>query len=181
MDGPFYRDLRMPHIVVDEAAITLASTQKALWVPSRTILPSNYWWVGKLVKITAFGKMTTAATPGNLTAAIAYGAGDAPTPIVTGVARALVASQTNITWWMQGYIECRSIGATGTLRMWGKFEADLAVQLSTAGPTLIPGSAPADTTVDTTVGTNAITFQAARSGSTAETMTTTNLYFEALN
>jgi hypothetical protein len=180
-DGTQYRDLRQPNVVVDEATITLASTQKALWVPARTLLPANYWWVGKVVSLTAFGKFTSGTTPGNLTPAMAYGSGDAPTAIVTGAARAVVASVTNITWMMEGYAQCRAIGATGTLRMWGSFVGDLAMQLSTAQPNLFPSSAPADVTIDTTVGTNALTFQMARSGSTAETMTTTGLLFEALN
>ena len=179
-DGIFYRDLR-GSITVDEAAITLAATQKALWLPAKTILPANYWRVGKVLKLTAFGKFTSGITPGNLTPAMGYGSGDAPTPIVTGVARAAVASVTNIAWKMEGYAECRAVGASGTLRMWGQFTGDLAMQLSTAGPNLFPSSAPADVTVDTTAGTNALTFQMARSGSTAETMTTTSLYFEAVN
>jgi hypothetical protein len=180
-DGIFYRDLREPHIVVDESAITLASTQKALWAPARTILPANYWRVGKVVKLTAFCKATTGATPGNYAYAMAYGSGDAPTPIVASVARAAVASQTNIPLTIEGYMECRSIGAAGTCRMWGKAFADLALQLSTNQPNLFPSSAPADVTIDTTVGTNAVTFQMSRSGSTAETVTTVGLLFEALN
>lgn len=180
-DGIFYRDLREPHIVVDEAAITLAATQKALWAPARTILPANYWRVGKVVKLTAFCKATTGTTPGNYAYAMAYGSGDAPTPIVASVARAAVASVTNIPLTLEGYMECRSIGATGTCRMWGKAFADLALQLSTNQPNLFPSSAPADVTIDTTVGTNAVTFQMSRSGSTAETVTTVGLLFEALN
>ena len=181
-DGIFYRDLREPHIIADESAITLATTQKALWAPARTILPANYWRTGKVVKLTAFGKFTSGTTPGNGTPAMAYGAGDAPTPIVTGTARALVASVTNITWFMQGYMEFRGTpGTASASRMWGMFVGDLAMQLSTNQPNIFPASAPADVNIDTTVGTNAVTFQYARSGSTAESMTTTGLLFEALN
>jgi len=179
-DGIFYRDLREPHIVVDEASITI-TTAKALWAPARTILPANYWRVGKVVKLTAFFKCTTGATPGNFTYSLGYGSGDAPTPIASSVARAAVASQTNIPFTMEGYMECRSIGAAGTARMWGKATADLALQLSTNQPNLFPSSAPSDQTIDTTVGTNAVTFQLARSGSTTETVICTGLLFEALN
>lgn len=181
-DGLFYRDLREPHIIADEAAITLATTQKALWAPARTILPANYWRPGKVVKLTAFGAFTSAATPGNGTPAAGYGAGDAPTPIVSGVARALIASVTNITWTAWAYMEMRgSAGVAQAARIWGAFIGDLAMQLSTAQPNLFPASAPANVSIDTTVGTNAFTLQYARSGSTAETMTTTGLLFEALN
>lgn len=177
--GLLYRD-RISQIFVDEGAITI-TTAKALWVPARTILPANYFTPGKIVKLTAFGKMTTGATPGNLTPSLGYGAGDNPTPLVSGVARAAIANVTNIAWRLEGYMECRTLGASGTARMWGQFTADLALQLSTAQPNLIPGATPADSTVDTTVGTNAFTGQMARSGSTTETMTTTFLLFEAVN
>lgn len=181
-DGIFYRDLREPHMIADEAAITLATTQKALWAPARTILPANYWRTGKVVKLTAFCKATTGTTPGNYAYAMAYGAGDAPTPIVASVARAAVASVTNIPILLEGYMEFRgSPGTAAASRMWGRAMADLALQLSTAQPNLFPSSAPADINIDTTVGTNAVTFQMSRSGSTAETVTTTGLLFEALN
>jgi len=66
-DGIYYRDLRQPFQIADLGSITLASTQKMMWTPgvtSPTILPANYWTLGKTVKLTAFLKLVTAATPG---------------------------------------------------------------------------------------------------------------------
>jgi hypothetical protein len=96
-DGIFYRDQRGT-IFVDEAAITLATTQKALWVPARTILPATYFnRPGKTVKISAFGKATTDGTAGNYVFEMAYGAGDAPSAAgYRARPMAGTTSQTNI-------------------------------------------------------------------------------------
>jgi hypothetical protein len=180
-DTALWRDVRQPYTIADQSAITLASTQKALWTPALTILPANYWYVGKIVKLTAFIKAVTGTTPGNYAFAMAYGAGDAPAPIVASVARAAVASQTSVIM-IEGYAICRSIGTAGTLSMWGHARADLALMLSTNQPSLFPsGGTTVVSTIDTTVGTNAVTFQMSRSGSTAETAAAVGLVFEALN
>jgi hypothetical protein len=177
VDG--YRSLRLPsHILLDETAVTLATTMKALWPAARTSLPANYWYVGKVVKITAFGKVTTDGTAGNYVFELGYGSGDAPTPLVAGATVAGTVSQTNISWSAWAYAECRTIGATGTLRMWGQWSPAVAVLASTLQPYVFPASAPADVTVDTTVGTNALTFQLQRSGAGVWTATTTNILLE---
>jgi hypothetical protein len=177
----FYRDLREPHMVLDEAAVTLATTMKSLWLPAKTVLPANYFRVGKVVKITAFGKATTDGTAGNYVFEMAYGAGDAPTPLVAGATVAGTVSRTADTWIAEGYAECRSIGATGTLRMWGRWMPVVSLLASTLQPYLFPAATPADITIDTTAGSNALTFQLQRSGAGVWTATTTGLLFEALN
>lgn len=177
-----YRNLRLAsHILVDESAITLATTMKALWLPAKTILPANFWYPGKVVKLTAFGKATTDGTAGNYVFEMAYGAGDAPTPLVAGATVAGTTGQTNISWMAWGFMECRTIGASGTARMWGQWTPAVAILASTLSPYLFPASAPADVTIDTTVGTNAITFQLQRSGAGVWTATTTNILLEELN
>lgn len=181
MDGPFYRDLVEPHIAVDQAAVTLATTQKALWPAALTIIPAQRWRVGKVYKLTAFGKATTDATAGNYVFGMGYGAGDAPTPIVTGATVAGTVSQTNITWIAEGYAECRALGTSGVLRMWGRWTPNVAIVASTLTPYIFPASAPADITIDTTVSTNALTFQLQRSGAGVWTATTTGLLLEAVS
>lgn len=181
-DSNWYRDTRSSALITaDEAAITLATTQKGLWPYARTLLPANYWWVGKTVKLTAFGKATTDGTAGNYVAGIGYGSSDAPTALGAGTARAGVTSVTAQSWMFEAYFQCRTIGATGTLVGWGKFVMDLAIQLSTSQPNLIPTSALAAVTIDTTVGTNSPMLTLSRSGAGVWTATTQALIFEALN
>lgn len=177
-----YRSLWSPsHLPADEAAITLATTQKALWLPAKTLIPASTWYPGKKWKLTAFGKATTDGTAGNYVFEMAYGSGDAPTPLAVGRSVAGVVSQTGVTWSAEGYIECRSVGTAGVVRMWGKWEPDVALVLSTAQPYKFPATLPVDISVDTTVGTNALTFQCQRSGAGVWTMTTTNLVLEPMN
>src|SRR3954464_4373908 len=66
-DGLFYNDLREPFQVSDPASGTLATTAKALYPPSAfPVLGGQYFArPGKRIKIRLFGKITTAATPGN--------------------------------------------------------------------------------------------------------------------
>lgn len=183
-DGIYYRDLRQPFLVADLPAITLATTQKCMWTPgitSPTILPANYWSLGKTVKLTAYLKLVTALTPGNYSFGMCYGAADAPGCIVTSTARAAVASQT-FGAFIQGYAQCRSIGTAGTLSLFGMAFVDLAGMLSTAQPNVFPqGGVTVVSTIDTTVGTNGVYFTMSRSGSTVETVAVTNLLMEALN
>lgn len=171
-----YLNLRKTsHILLDETAVALATTMKALWPAARTILPVNYWVVGKAIELHAFGKATTDGTAGNYVFELGYGSGDAPTPLVAGATVAGTVSQTNISWEAWAYAECRAIGTSGTLRMWGSWRPAVAVLASTLQPYLFPASAPADVSIDTTVGTNALTFQLQRSGAGVWTATTTNL------
>lgn len=183
MDGQFYNDLRAPFLTISPGAVTLATTNKALHTVSHVpAMGKDYWWAGKTVRVRAFGQITTAATPGNLTMAMLYGTGaDANgVSLATTAALTLIASQTNIAWWVDFYIRCISSGSAGTLFATGKAEFGAAV--IAAGQALIPASAPAVSgACDLTVAGNVLSLQAARSGSTAETMQVVDLQVFALN
>ena len=184
MDGPFWVDLRTPHISADVAAVTLATTAKAL-VPVANLpaLGSNYFgYLGKAVRIRLYGRITTGATPGNMTAQIMWGNGtDANGTIIAATAAtALTASQTNLTWEWDIIVRCRLLGATGALISHGMFNANVGVLASTLQPVMMPASAPAQVTVDLTQN-YVLSPQFLRSGSTAETMQVHEFTFEALN
>ena len=184
MDGPFYVDTRAPHINADIAAVTLAATAKALVpVANLPVLGSNYFgYVGKACRMRIWGRMTTGATPGNMTAQIMWGNGaDANGTIIAATAAtALTASQTNLTWEWDIIVRCRALGVSGALIGHGIFNANVAVLASTLQPVMMPASAPAQVTVDLTQAF-VISPQFIRSGSTAETMQVHELVFEAMN
>lgn len=182
-DGLFYHDLREPFIAADQGAVTLASTDKALYTPSAfPVLGGQYFArVGKKMHIRAFGKITTAATPGNGTIDIYWGNGtDANgTIIASSAAQTLVASQTNISWMIELWISCRTTGSAGGLFCDGRAQFGTAV--IAVGTFLLPASAAAVTgSLDLTVA-NIISLQFKRSGSTAETMAVQDLEVNALN
>jgi hypothetical protein len=180
-DGIFYRDSRQPFLIADESPITLATTMKGLWLYPKSILPANYWTVGKLVKVTAWGKATTDGTAGNYVFGLGYGASDAPTSLGSGATVAGSTSQSNITWRAEAWFRCRTTGATGSLMAFGQWAPAVAVLASTLQPYTVPASAAAATSIDTTVGTNSLMMTLQRSSTGVWTATTQELVVEALN
>src|SRR5262245_10969336 len=185
MDGAFWLDSRAPFISGDVASVTLGTGDKALYpVANFPVLGGNYFnYIGKGLKIWLFGRITTSTTPGNLTWDIYYGSGaDATgTILASSAAKALQASQTNLSWCAEFTVRTRTLGATGTLFCTGFSLFNVAVILSTAQPVLIPDSAPAASgSVDLT-SANIISVQVKRSGSTAETMQVHEMQVTSLN
>jgi hypothetical protein len=184
MDGAFYNDLRSPFMTADVGAVTLASTDKALYPAANfPVLGGNYWYLGKTIKISLFGRMTTGATPGNGTWDVYWGTGaDANgTVIQASAAVALVANGSTLPWYAEFIIRCTAIGSSGTLFCTGYSLFNVGLILSTAAPVLIPATAPATSgTIDLTAA-NIVSVQYKRSGSTAETMQIHNMQVIALN
>lgn len=183
-DGLFYVDHRAPFISADVGAVTLAATSKAIIpVANIPVLGANYFsFIGKAVRLTMFGRITTAATPGNGQWNIYWGSGvDANGTIIgSSAALALTAGQTSLSWRMEIVVRCRAMGATGSLFVTGEWRANIGVLGATLQPALIPASLAAAVTVDLTAA-NVISPQFLRSGSTVETMQCHDVIYEALN
>ena len=181
-DGIFYNDLREPHFAADLSAVTLSTTDKALYAAKDfPVLGGNYFGrIGKKLLIRAFGKITTAVTPGNGTIDVYWGTGaDANgTLLASSAAMTLIASQTNLSWEIIFRARCTALGTSGALEVTGGWEFNAAVVAAQNG--LIPASAAAPVTVDLTAA-NIISLQYKRSGSTAETMTVQDLEVVALD
>lgn len=182
-DGLFYNDLREPFIGTDIAAVTLAATNKALYpVSNFPVLGGQYFArIGKKVRIRLFGRITTALTPGNLTIAVLYGTGaDANgVSLAATAAQTMLPSQSNLSWEMELFIHCRSIGNVGTLFCTGKaFFNTLTIA---AGDFLIPASVPVVSGAVDLTAALIPSVQALRSGSTAETMQVHDMEVIAMN
>lgn len=178
-DGLHYHDTRAPFMAADQAAVTLATTAKALYTPSAfPVLGGQYFDViGKKLHIRAFGKITTALTPGNGSFDIYYGTGADANGVIlaSSAALALTASQTNLSWMLEVWISCRSLGSTGTLMCVGRAEFNVGVLANTLQPMMIPASAAVVSgSVDLTAALIP-SIQFKRSGSTVETMTLQDL------
>jgi hypothetical protein len=183
-DGIYYRDRRTPFATADYGSVAPVTTMTALFpvgASAPCILPANYWYVGKTVKVTSNLKWTS-GTAGNITFGMAYGAASAPPANVASTAIAAVASVGPFGVFAQGYATCRSIGTAGTLSMWGVMHPQIALILSTSQTNFVfpSGGVTVVSTIDTTVGTNAVFFQAIRSAGT-DAVVPTDIIFEALN
>jgi len=183
-DGLYYVDSRQPFISADVAAVTMAATAKAL-IPAANIpvLGGNYFsFIGKAMRIRLFGRMTVAASPGNLTMQLMYGTGADANGVVlaASAATAITASQTNISWQCEYVVRCRSMGATGTLFCTGSCIANPAIIASTAQPMMIPASAPAASAACDLTASLLLSPQVIQSG-TAGTIQVHDVLYEALN
>jgi hypothetical protein len=183
-DGLFYNDLKAPFTAANIAAVTLSTTDLPLYpVSNFPLLPSGYFsYVGKKLKIRLFGQITTAATPGNGTFDIWWGAGGAgvTTALASSATFVLTPSITNASWRAEIDTVCRAIGSSGALLTTGIVFFTNTVVATSIQPILIPATAPAQVTVDLTQNF-IISVQFKRSGSTAETMQVTDMDVIAMN
>ena len=182
-DGIYYVDRRLPFLVADQSAMTPTTTFKNIWAngaSSPTILPANYWTVGKTLRLTAYLKLTT-GTAGNSQFAMAYGAADAPAAVVATRTSAKIASVGPFGVFIQGYATCRTTGTGGTLSMWGMVYPALDLFLSTVQPMPFPSNGTTVvSTIDTTVGTNSLFFEYLTSAGT-DSIVATDIILEAMN
>jgi hypothetical protein len=184
-DGLYYRDTRAPFMVADQTAIT-GTSEALLWPAYFTSLVASYFTVGKMVRLTAWGKLTTAgASPGTVTFTVRYGTTTGGTSLGASAASPTFAvSQTNITWGLVVDVVCRATGSgtSGSLLAFGQWFTTPATFATTAGLVAglcIPASAPAAAGVDTTSAQGIIVD--ATLGSASDSMTCMYLAFEALN
>lgn len=183
MDGGFYNDLREPFISSDIAAVTLAATAKALYTPSNfPALGGQYFArIGKKMALRLFGKVTTAATPGNGVFDVYYGTGADANGVLlaSSAALTLIAGQTSLSWMLELWVHCRSTGSAGTLFATGTGVFNAAVVA--AASFLLPASAAVASAACDLTAANIISVQFRRSGSTVETMAVQDLEVIALN
>lgn len=186
MDAGYYLDTRTPFISGDVPAVTLAATAKALYTPS--FFPGlgvNYFgFPGKKIRIRLFGRMTTALTPGNGSFNVLYGTGADANGVLlmTGTPVALTASKTNLSWWAELYVSCRSTGSTGTLFCDGAAHFNVGLIASTLQPIMLPdNTAAVSGACDLTNGALIVSVQYLRSGSTVETMQVHDIDVVAMN
>jgi hypothetical protein len=186
-NGSYFHDSKTPWIAADVGSVTLSSTAKALY-PANSFPPlgSGYFqtFEGKALSIHIFGRITTAATPGNGSFDIYFGTGaDANgTILASSAALALTANQTAISWVLDLNVRVRKLNdaTSGALLVTGIAQFGVSVLASTLAPVFIPANTAAQTTVDLTTS-SIISVQYKRSGSTAETMQIHDMVVSALN
>jgi hypothetical protein len=186
MDGPFWVDTRAPHLSGDAPQITVIATNVALLpVANLPVLGGNYFsYVGKAVRLTMFGRWSTAASPGTQTFTFLWGNGASAngTAIVSSAAITPGASLVNVPWEMQVTIRCRTMGATGTLFGTGWFQFINSNTTTTAATSfMIPAGPPAASASLDLTAANIISPQVLATTSTTNTMTIHDFLFESLN
>lgn len=142
--------------VSDGVAIT--GTTEAILLPDFSI-PASYLTTGKILKYTVMGRVSTAiTTPGVITLAFRWG-GVAGVVLATsaGFIPDVTAASTNLTWMVEWWMQCRSVGVTGTAMAWGRIEmpdandADITNFVIEYNKRMAPAATPAAVTIDTTI------------------------------
>lgn len=92
------------------------TTDETLIFPEITI-PANYLQDGRVLRLTAFGKLSTTGTP-TITFALRKG-GVAGTLLATSEAITNGSGVTNVNWWIEALLQTRVNGSSGSLLAMG--------------------------------------------------------------
>jgi hypothetical protein len=173
----YFAEVLAPIMQADQTAVP-GTSEAALWpVQPWTAMVANQLQPGQVYRLTATGVLTTAgATPGTLTITPRWQAsGVAGTSFGASAASpTLATSQTNLPWWLEAFLQCRTIGTSGTAVLTGYFLTTPASSI--VSPLLFGGPS---TTIDTTTAQGIgidVTL-----GAAGDTMTTRCVVLEALN
>lgn len=99
---------------VDGPTLTAAAAASCIPTPSRIILPNNYFYIGKTLKISMQGRISNAVTtPGTARLDVRLGPSGTIVVFDTGALNLNVVAKTSVPWWAEILLPCRAVG-TGT-------------------------------------------------------------------
>ena len=88
-------------------------------------IPANYLSDGRLLRIRAFGKISTTGTP-TYTWALRWGSASAGTLLATSEAITMGSGVTNVNWSIEAYLQVRTNGASGSVIVMGDLRVHTA-------------------------------------------------------
>lgn len=177
MSRQFWQEV-LAWATADGTAVANTTTETIIF-PNVTI-PANYMADGRVLRLRAFGKLSTTATP-TMTWALRWG-GVSGTLLATSEAITMGSGVTNVNWSLEALIQTRANGSSGSLLVMGELSVHTAAGTVLANVLGVSGyDAPAAVTVDLTADT-ALALTADWSAASASNTLTGMLYtIEALN
>lgn len=162
----------------DGTAVANTTTETIIF-PNVTI-PAGYMADGRILRLRAFGKLSTTATP-TMTWALRWG-GVSGTLLATSEAITMGSGVTTLNWSLEVLIQTRANGSSGSLLAMGDLSIHTAAGTVLANVFGVSGyDAPAAVTVDLTADT-ALALTADWSAASASNTLTGMLYtIESLN
>lgn len=168
---------------VDGAAYGNSTTANTPLQPAAAALtvPTNFFYIGKKLRMMASGRISNTVTAVNLTLGVAFGTLATPIIVFNGGTNSLVArATTNVTWNLEIDLICRAIGSGTSANMFGIgqlcSEACPGSSAGVATTQSLPLSAPAvGTGFDSTI-TNVIQLVATWGTAAAGNTITCHLY-----
>ena len=184
-----WRDVLTPRrVLAADGAQVLNTTSETIMCPDYTFAADSLE-VGDAFKYTLFGSMSTViTTPGTITLRLRWGGVGGTSLAASGAyAPDPTAASTTLSYCVEWYVVCRSVGATGSLLafakiVWSDFDdATVTTLKGNLDMAMAPTSAPAAVTVNTTTA-NALSPTVQFSVATATTQATNLLaLLESLN
>lgn len=98
--------------ITDGPTLTAAARASCIPTANRIVLPNNYFYAGRIIKVMMSGRISCAVTtPG--TARFDICLGSAGTTIVydTGAINLNIIAKTNVPWYLETKLVCRTVGA----------------------------------------------------------------------
>jgi hypothetical protein len=135
----------------DGPTLTAAAAASCIPTASRIILPNNYFYVGKILKVVMHGRISCAVTtPGTARFDVRLGPSGTIVAFDTGALNLNVVAKTTVPWLLEIWLTCRTVGAVTGTTLFGianfQSEAVVGSQLPTVGGNgslLAPVGAPA--------------------------------------
>jgi hypothetical protein len=115
---------------VDGPTLTAAAAASCIPTPSRIILPNNYFYVGRMLKLTLAGRISCAVTtPGTARFDVRTGPSGTIVAYDTGALNLNVVAKTTVPWLLEILLTCRAVGATTVSNFMGvgRFQSEAVV------------------------------------------------------
>jgi len=134
-----------PFLITGEDGATLVSSNtptSILPLSRKFTLPSYFFdGIGKTLRIRAAGRISTkSSAPGTLTMDVRFGSS---VVFNGGTSVTLATSASNLTWVLEAYLTCRTIGSSTAASIIGIGTLHTAALSATVPVMLLPASAPA--------------------------------------
>jgi hypothetical protein len=122
--------------IVDGPTLTAAAAATALQPQQKITLPAGFFQIGKMLKLTAQGRIScVVTTPG--TARFDVRLGGSVAAFDTGALNLNVVAKTNVPFWLEIVLTCRAVGSGTSANLMGfatfQSEAVVGSPANTAG------------------------------------------------
>lgn len=121
--------------IVDGTPNTSGTAASAIPTPNKITLPPGFFTIGKMLKITAAGRIScVVTTPGTARFDVRVGAVIA---FDTGALNLNIVAKTTVPWWLEIWLTCRAMGNSTSANLMGighlRSEAIVGAAANTAG------------------------------------------------
>jgi len=174
--------------VADGPTLTAAAAASCIPTGARIILPNNYFYVGKILRITMQGRIScVVTTPGTARFDVRTGPSGTIICYDTGAMNLNIVAKTTVPWWLEIELYCRAVGSGTASNFFGfgrfQSEAVVGAPLPSAGGNgslIAPVGTPAVGTGFDNTAANAIDVFFTQTVATGS-MTVHNYRVDALN